>query len=398
MASVNRWTVVAGALIVQLCLGALYAWSVFVKPLKDMGYSTTETQIVFSVALATFALAMIFAGRWQDRVGPKKVATVGGILFGGGYILASFTGASFVPFILTIGVIAGAGVGCAYVSPIAACVKWFPDKRGLVTGLAVAGFGAGAWIFAQLATSFMKSYGLMSAFQYLGIIFLFAVVIGAQFLRNPAEGYIPNGWNPPEKATSKQTIDYSWKEMTRTPQFWMLWFMYVFGSAAGLMVIGNLKPFGIYSGLAEVVAGAAVGIYALFNGAGRITWGWLSDKLGRSRAMSVNFALQGLMMMVLMSMGSTELKLTIAAAWIGFNYGGIFALFPSAIADYFGSKNLGVNYGFLFTSYGVGGIFGPILGGMIFDKTGSYLWAFVPSGILCLIAAGLAFALKKPKK
>ncbi len=394
----NRWIIVAAALLIQLSLGAIYSWSVFVNPLKEaFNYTTTQTQIIFSVGLASFALVMIFAGKWQDKVGPRKVATVGGVLLGLGYVLASFTGGDFILLTITVGLIGGAGIGFGYVCPIAAAVKWFPDKRGLVTGLAVAGFGAGALIFAQLATSFIASYGLMTAFQYLGIIFLVSVVIGAQFLKNPPQGWVPEGFKAPVKSASKASAEnFTAGELLRTSQFWMLWIMFVFGAGAGLMVIGNLKPFGVVSGLSPAVAGAAVGVLALFNGAGRIVWGTASDKIGRSKSMALMFTLQGIMMLALIQMGSTELLLTVAAAWVGFNFGGNFALFPSATADFFGTKNLGANYGLVFTSYGVAGIAGPILGGMVFDATGSYLWAFIPSGVMCLIAAGLALVIKSP--
>ncbi|MBW2979958.1 OFA family MFS transporter [Candidatus Woesearchaeota archaeon] len=395
---INRWWIVLGALIIQLCLGAIYSWSVFVNPLKDTyGFTTTQTQAIFSVGLATFALVMIFAGRWQDKTGPRKVAIVGGIFLGLGYIAAAFVGPSFLKLIALIGVVGGAGIGFGYVCPIAALIKWFPDKRGLISGLAVAGFGAGAWIFAKLASFFITTWNLRAAFMNLGIIFLVAVIFGALFLRNPPKDWKPKGFRA--KAAKKVAAkDFKWQKMIKTNQFWLLWLMFTFGAAAGLMVIGNLKPFGIHSGLPAAVAGSAVGILALFNGAGRIVWGSLSDKLGRTRAMFLMFLLQGIMVLALMRMGSTALLLTIASAWVGFNFGGNFALFPSATADYFGTKNVGVNYGLVFTSYGVAGIIGPILGGRVFDLTGSYLYAFIPAGIVCLIAAVLSFFTKKPKK
>ncbi|MFH1788709.1 MAG: OFA family MFS transporter [Candidatus Altiarchaeota archaeon] len=402
----NRWIVVAGALLVQLCLGAIYSWSVFVKPLiDDYSYTATQTQAVFSVALASFAVTMIFAGRWQDKKGPRVVATAGGIVLCVGYLLAYFTGGSFTGLVLTVGVVGGAGIGLAYVCPIASCVKWFPDKRGMVSGLAVAGFGAGAWIFAKISATFIDSYGLMSTFLYLGLIFLASVVLGAQLLVNPPYGYKPAGWNPPEKNSKKNSEDFEWRDMLATRQFWMLWVMFVFGAAAGLMVIGILKPFGAQQmqeagGLAEDVAKAtavsAVGVLALFNGAGRIVWGAASDRIGRTKAMGLMFLLQGAMMLYLTNMGTTKLSLAVAAAWVGFNFGGNFALFPSATADYFGTRNVGINYGLVFTSYGVAGIAGPLLGGRVFDATGSYTWAFIPAGIACIIAAALSFKLKHP--
>ncbi|MDD5111212.1 MAG: OFA family MFS transporter [Candidatus Altiarchaeota archaeon] len=399
----NRWLVVAGALLVQLCLGAIYSWSIFVEPLKKaFGYSTTETQIIFSVALASFALVMIFAGRLQDRIGPRIVATAGGIVLGLGYALASFTNGNFIALTLTVGLIGGAGIGLGYVCPIAACVKWFPDKRGMVTGLAVAGFGAGAWLFQIVGSSLIESEpvlsaGLMKAFLYLGGIFFLTVVVGAQLLKNPPAGWLPEGWTPPAKKTPAGAVeDYNWNEMLKTKQFWMLWLSFTFAATAGLMVIGILKPFGIWAGLDKLTAGSAVGILALFNGAGRILWGTASDKIGRSKSMAFMFILQAAMMLVLIKMGSSGLLLAIASAWVGFNFGGNFALFPSATADYFGTKNVGVNYGFVFTAYGVAGIIGPILGGQVFDMTGNYKWAFIPTGILCAIAAVISLMLKHP--
>ena len=395
-----RWIVVIAALVIQLCLGAIYSWSVFVNPLKEnYGFTTTQTQIIFSVALATFAVVMVLADRWQDKIGPRKVAIVGGVLLGLGYILARFSNGSFYRLVGSIGLIGGAGLGFGYVCPIAACVKWFPDKRRLITGLAVAGFGGGAWIFAKLASSLIESIGIAATFMVLGLIFLVAIVSSSFLMINPPEGWIPRGFKVEEKGAEKRSNkNITWKKMLKTKKFWFLWLMYMFGASAGLLVIGNLKPFGVYSGLTAAVAGSAVGILALFNAGGRITWGFVSDKIGRANSMIIMFLLQGIMMLVLMKMGSTVLLLTIAAAWVGFNYGGIFALFPSATADFFGTKNLGVNYGFVFTSYGVAGIFGPILGGKVFDLTGSYLYAFIPAGVLCIIAAGLALITKNPKK
>lgn len=394
----NRWLVVVGALIIQICLGAIYSWSVFVGPLKDVfSYSTTQTQIIFSLALATFALVMIFAGKLQDKMGPRIVATSGGIVLGTGYLLASITDGSFPLIALTVGIIGGAGIGLSYVCPIAACVKWFPDKRGMVTGLAVAGFGAGAWIFAKIASSFIDTYGLLTSFLYLGAIFMVAVVMGAQLLRNPPAGWQPSGWNPPaSNSTTNSVEDFEWQDMIKLKQFWMLWIMFVFGAAAGLLVIGILKPYGVHSGLDATAAANAVGVLALFNGAGRIIWGAVSDKMGRQNAMTLMFLLQGIMMLALIEMGSTEITLSIAAAWVGFNFGGNLALFPSTTADFFGTKNVGMNYGLMFTAYGVAGIAGPVLAGSVFDMTGSYLWAFIPAGIACLVAAGISYGLKSP--
>jgi len=399
----NRWLVLIGALLAQLALGSIYAWSVFANILQTESWwnNATEPQIVFSLGLASFATVIVIAGKLQDKRGPRLIATIGGIVLGGGYIIAGLSNGSFLTVAMSIGILGGAGIGLGYVCPIAACVKWFPDKRGLITGIAVAGFGAGAWIFARLGEMFIESGGVLQAFLYLGVIYLVMIVLGAQLLRNPPKGWKPKGWEETTKDEKHaKEINFEWKEMLKTRQFILLWLMFFSGAVAGLMVIGNLKPFGIYSGLDAVAAGTAVGILALFNGAGRIVWGWASDRLGRSRAMMGMLGLQGLMMLAigLANFGSTGLTLTIAAAWIGFNFGGNFALFPSATADFFGTKNLGVNYGLVFTSYAVAGIIGPILGGRIFDMTGSYLWAFIPTGVVCLIGALLGLLLSSPRK
>jgi OFA family oxalate/formate antiporter-like MFS transporter len=393
----NRWIIVAGSLGIQLCLGSLYAWSIFVTPLKTQyGYTTTQAQSIFSTNLVFFAISMIFAGRLQDKIGPRITATIGSVLFGLGYLLSGYTNGSFTGMISTMGVIGGIGIGFCYVSPIAALVKWFPDKRGFITGLGVAGYGAGALVFAKVVTYFIDSIGVMKAFSYLGIIFLIACIPGALILCNPPHGWLPAGWAPDKKKSKTSGREFEWKEMLRTVQFWMLWLMFVAGAAAGLLVISNLKPFGMHCGLSKAVAVSAVGILAVFNGAGRIVWGIAYDKLGRPVSMSLMFFLQGIMMFAIIKMGTTPTLLAIASSWVGFNYGGIFVLLPSCTADFFGTKNMGVNYAFVFSAYGIAGLIGPLLGGTIFDMTGSYLYAFIPAGVICVVAAAMALLTKSP--
>lgn len=403
----KRWIVVVGALLVQLCLGAIYAWGAFTKALQDpsgaFAFSATQAQAIFSAGLASFAIVMILAGRWQDKIGPRKVAIAGGIVLGIGYILAGLLGGTnFWTLFFFIGIIGGAGIGLGYVCPIAACVKWFPDLKGFVTGLAVAGFGAGAFIFVKLAGTWgnlIATSGVNGTFTIFGIIFLISVVIGALMLSNPPQGWKPAGWEPAAvTANSKGTAeDFTQGECVRTSQFWMLWIAFVFSAGAGLMVIGCLKNFGeMEGGLSTAVAGSALGLLALFNGLGRIVWGTLSQKLGARKSIGLMTVLQAIMLFVLYKMGSTEVALTVAACWIGFNFGGNFALFPLATAESFGTKNLGANYGAMFTAYGVGGIVMPILAGRVWDALGSYFWAFVVAAIICILASLFAFVVKPP--
>ncbi len=401
----NRWMVVVGALLIQLCLGAIYAWGAFTGALQDpegpFKFTATQTSWIFSAGLATFALVMILAGRLQDKHGPRIIAIIGGLLLGAGYILAGFTGTSFPLMLLCVGIIGGAGIGMGYVCPIAACVKWFPDLKGLITGLAVAGFGAGAFIFVKMAGAWLnliENRGVNGTFLIFGVIFAVSVVAGAMFLSNPPAGWKPAGWNPPaaKDGSKKRAVkDLTQGQTIRTVQFWMIWLAFVFSAGCGLMVIKCLKNFGVLEGgLTAAAAGSALGLLALFNGLGRVVWGTVSQKLTAKYSILLMCILQGGMMFFLLGMGSSSTSLAIAACWIGFNFGGNFALFPLLTLENFGSKNLGANYGAVFTSYGVGGILGPVMAGKVWDSMGTFKTAFIIAAIACLAAAALAFVLR----
>ncbi len=421
----NRWLVVVGGILIQLCLGAIYAWSAFTAKLtaEPFAFSKTQTQVIFSIGLLSFAVVMaLVAGNWQKKVGPKIVALTGGVVLGLGYVVAGLAGTSFAGILIGVGILGGAGIGLGYVCPIAALVKWFPDKKGLITGLAVAGFGFGALIWIKLTSGFKFGpldltpgwtglYGMgwtvSSVFILYGILFAILVGLGAMVMVNPPEGWKPEGWTPPSgaAATASGARDFTVAQMARTPQFWGLFSIFTVGATAGLMVIGVIKLFGIDaltgSGIeaakANVITGTAMGLfYALLNGFGRIAWGSMSDKLGRKNSIALMTLLQGLMMIVFFFIGGTEWGLYIAAAVIGFNFGGNFALFPAATADFFGNKNVGTNYPWVFMAYGVGGLVGPILGGVMGDAK-VWMWAFLPAGIACIVAAGIAMMLTVPK-
>jgi OFA family oxalate/formate antiporter-like MFS transporter len=412
--AMNRWLVLLGAIPIQLCLGAIYAWSVFTPALKaaPFNFNATQTQVVFSVGLATFAVVMVLAGKWQAKVGPRRVAFIGGLLLGLGYILAKFFGGSFWGQVICIGLIGGAGIGLGYVCPIAVGIKWFPDKKGLITGLAVAGFGFGALIWIKLAGSWghlIENIGVLNVFGLYGIIFFVVVALGSIVMVNPPSGWKPAGWSPPapnaKDGTTVGGTDFHPGQMLRTRQFYMLWVIFIFCAMAGLMTIGIIKLFGIdalqRSGYtvaqASAIAGTAMAIfYSLANGIGRIVWGIISDKIGRQASIFLMAAIQGVMMLLFFKMGGTPWLFYLGAAIIGFNFGANFALFPAATADLFGPKNVAQNYGWKFTAYGVGGIVGPIMAG-IFRDAGSFTPAFVISGVLCLVAAVIVLLTRPPK-
>lgn len=394
----NRWLVVVGALLVQLCLGSIYSWAIFTKPLRDaFGWSQAQAQYPFMVGLAAFALTTIVGGKWQDKAGPRVVAATGGIVLAIGYFLASRT-TSLAWIIVTYGIIAGIGIGLGYTCPLAAGVKWFPDKKGLITGLAVAGFGAGSFVFSKVGTAIINGSSWQNAFMILGVIFLIGVIVGALLLRNPPAGYKPVGWNPPVAAAGKPAgRDFTSGEMLGTLSFWLIWLMFAVGATAGLMVIGNVGAIAKVV-IPEITAGqiaTLTGILALLNGLGRVTWGTVSDRLGRTRTLTVMYIFNAVVMLLLLNANS-YMFLMLAICLAGFCFGGNFAVFPSATNDYFGTRNYGNNYGFVFTSYGVGGIVGPLLGAMVFDMTRSYSQAYIISLIMLVIAAVLSLITRSP--
>jgi len=417
----NRWLVVVGGILIQLCLGAIYAWSAFTKKLtiEPFNFTKAQTQIVFSLGLVTFAVVMaLVAGKWQKKAGPRTVAIAGGLVLGLGYLLAGFAGTSFAGILVGVGLLGGAGIGLGYVCPIAALAKWFPDKKGLIMGLAVAGFGFGALIWVKLTQGFQfgpvdltpgwtglfgAGWSVSAVFKLYGVLFAALVILGSLVMVNPPEGWSPPGWTAPTTgAGSEGSHDLAPLQMARTPQFWILFSNFTVGAMAGLMVIGIIKLFGmealakagVEGTKASVITGTAMGLfYALLNGLGRIVWGAASDKLGRKNSIVLMNLLQGIMMIAFFFIGGTEVGLYAGAAIIGFNFGGNFALFPAATADMFGNKNVGINYPWVFMAYGVGGLVGPILGGAMGDAQ-AWMWAFIPAGVACLIASGVATRLK----
>lgn len=424
----NRWLVIVGGILIQLCLGIIYAWSVFTVPLGTAieeggkGFTASQSAWIFSVGLFTFSVFMIVSGRLMKRqISTKKLTAIGGILLGLGYILAGYSGGSFVSLLLSLGILGGAGIGLAYAVPLKIGISWYPDKVGLVSGLAVAGFGfgatfwikaAGSWFGGGLLQNFsiFNLPGLESTFVLYGIILIVFVVLGATVMKLPPDNYIPDGWNPNTDALDPEfeSIDVHSSEMLRTPQFRLLFSMFLLSAFAGLMVIYCIKLFGIdalsaeTAAAASVTAGTAMAVYAILNGLGRIMYGRLSDTLGRKKTLRIMLFSQAIMMACLFWLGQSSLGLILGAGIIGLNFGGNFALFPAATAVYFGKKNIGENYGWVFLAYGFAGILGPLLAGLVKDTSGSatgidfWLIPFMSAAAACLIAMVLTFFLKIP--
>jgi OFA family oxalate/formate antiporter-like MFS transporter len=410
----NRWWIVVGAILVQLCLGAIYAWSVFRKPLEaQLGITPTQASLPFSIVLIFFALATVLGGRLQDRLGPRIVAILGGVLLAAGMVLASFA-RDITMLVFAYGVVSGIGIGFAYVCPISAGVKWFPDKRGLITGLSVAGFGAGAFFVAPLAQGFISGspYNLMGAslfalpklgvyntFLYLGVAYLVLVTLGGLILRNPPAGYVPQGWTPPQAAGKPAGANYTPGQMLGTGQFWVIWLMYFAGCAAGLMMIGQTSP--IAQELArfdKATAAVGVSVLAIFNALGRIFWGRISDSIGRSRTLFIMYLINAVAVFGYFLIPATPALFWVGIALVGATFGGYLALYPAITADFYGTKSVGVNYGFVFTAYGVGGLLSNIFAPRVKELTGNYNFAFILTAVLCLAAALVSLAIKAPRK
>ena len=408
----NRWLVVFGAVLVQMCLGAIYAWSVFTPALGEAGWTASQTQMVFSAGLVCYALFMVWGGLQLDTLGPRKLAILGGSILGAGYIVAGlFGGTSFWMLFVFIGIVGGAGIGIGYVVPIAVGMRWFPDKKGLITGLAVAGFGLGAMFWVKLAGSvgnFIENFGLSNTFLIFGVTFAVLVAVGGSFMVFPPEGWLPEGYAPEAGAEggSEGGCEFSSKEMIATPQYWMIFSTFIFLAGSGLMCIGLMKLYPIealtdsgYSVLeASSIAGTAMAVFfSIANALGRVLWGIISDKIGRKASLMILAVTQGGIVFAFTFMAGTPNLLFLGAALIGFNFGGGLSLFPTLTADTFGAQNVGRNYPFVFLAYGVGGILGPNLGGKL-GEMGNFPLAFSICGALCIVGAVLVFLVNPPSK
>lgn len=387
-----RWTVIIGAILIQTCLGAVYAWSLFNQPLMDkFSWDKESVVFTFSIAIGLFAFSTILAGRLQDLFGPRIVASIGGILLGAGLLLSSQASEIWHLYIY-YGIIGGIGIGTAYVTPIATCVKWYPDKRGFITGIAVVGMGLGGIVFKPVILSLIESVGVSDAFLYLGIIYAATILVGAQFLMVPPKGYVPAGWTPPVK--KNVTEDFSTREMLKTPQFYTLWMMFLFGCTSGLTVISMAVNIGTgYVGISPETAAYAVVAIAVANAAGRPFWGSLSDKLGRMKALLVIYAITATMMAYLSIGPMNQIMFFVVMVLIGFGFGGFLAIFPSVCADFYGTKHIGMNYGLLYAAWGCAAFVGPFLRTFL-----TLQQSFLVAGILSVIAGIAAYMVSHPAR
>jgi OFA family oxalate/formate antiporter-like MFS transporter len=398
----GRWMLVILGMIINLCLGSIYSWSVFVGPLttyftKDLGQTVTASEILlpFSVFLAFFAIAMPFTGKYIEKYGPRNITIVGGALTGLGWLLSSFAGSVQVLY-LFYGVIAGIGVGIAYGVPVAIAARWFPDRRGLAVGLTVLGFGFSAVLTANIAGFLISATGVMNTFRVFGIAFIILIVILALPLKFPAAGWKPAGWTPPTPVAGQAaTCEFKREQMLKTSSFYALWGCYFIGCLAGLMAIGIAKPVGTDVGIETGLATILVGVFAVFNGFGRPVFGTLTDKLTPRNTAMLSFVLIALASLLIWQMPSVPIYI-LAFVILWGCLGGWLAIAPTTCGSYFGTCDYPRCYGILFLAYGAGGIAGPQLAGFIKTSTGSYMGVFPYVLVLAAIGLVIAFALLKP--
>ncbi|ASB49318.1 L-lactate MFS transporter [Alkalitalea saponilacus] len=391
--SSTGWIVTFAATGINLILGLLYSWSVIAAELiEKWDWTNTQAALPYTVCVALLSFMTIFGGRLQDKYGPRIIALIGGSLFGLGILLSAF---ATTPALMvgTFGIISGVGMGFGYASATPSAIKWFePRKKGLIAGIVVAGIGLSSVYMAPLATRLLRLYSIESTFVILGIIAIVALVSFALILKNPPAGFVPKA--KAGRPVVANAEDMPWNQMVKTPAFALLWLTYLLSATAGLMLIGHIVR------IVRVQTDSTEGFYivmvmAIFNTLGRVIGGYLSDSMGRTTALLIVFLIQAGVMFSF-SFLDTIFLIGAGIAVAGLAYGALFSLYPATTADFFGLKNLGVNYGLIFTSWGVAGIIGPILAGRVVDLTGTYTWSYIVAGSMLLLGALLIKFVKAP--
>ena len=382
-----KYAILIAAVVIQICLGGIYAWSALVPALEDTaGLSAAQTQIIFGCLFGVFTGSMILAGKLLGRFGPRAVAAVGGLLFGAGYLVASFAGGSFWMLLLGISLLAGLGTGAGYVCPLTTCMKWFPNHRGLVTGISMAGFGGGAVLLSALAEALLSGgVDVLMVFRWIGIVYGLSMLVAAAVLRFPAGGQVVRRRPTPPL-----------RLLIRDLFFLALLLGMFCGTFAGMLVVGNLKPIGLAQGIPGGWAAAAISVFAVGNAAGRIAWGWISDRTDE-RMIPVKLMSLAAPLAVLPWATSPAFFLLLSFV-IGFGFGACFVVYAARVASQYGPARVGGVYPLIFFSYGVAGVLGPPLGGWLYDTTASYRPGIILScGVTVIGLLGSLWLLKRAR-
>lgn len=363
------------SLLIMSCAGSVYAWSIFVSPLRDnYGMSTADTQLIFGAIIVCFSITMLFVARIERRLGPRLTVAIGAVLFSSGYLLASFSGGNILLVLAGIGLLSGAGMGFGYVTVLTTMVKWFPSHEGLATGIAVAGFGSGAILLSWIAPPFLdRGMDVMEIFRAIGIIYGLLFLAGALVISAPIAA---------TEKPAEEPISYT--GLARDKRFWVLFYTFFAGSFAGMMLIGNLKPIGLSYGISESAAVLAIILISVGNAAGRVLWGQVYDKLGGRKAVGIALALLAALMLVLLAGISRDIVFLLLCLFIGICFGANFVLYASEVSYTYGISQIGNVYPAVSMAYGISGILGPLAGGYIYDATGEYSISIILSSVICM--------------
>jgi MFS transporter, OFA family, oxalate/formate antiporter len=400
MPTTNRWGIALAGFLMQIALGAVYAWSVFRNPLtKQFGWSIAQVTWTFTICIFVLGIAAFFGGLWLNRKGPRVVAFTAAFLYGLGVFLASFSAHKLWWLYLSYGVIGGTGLGFGYIVPIAVLVKWFPDRRGLITGIAVGGFGAGALVTAPVAQHLIQSVGVLQTFAYLGIAYFIVILAAGFFMQNPPAGWAPTGWTPTATQTAQRAkADYTLGSALARWQWWAMWLLLFLNTSAGISLISQEAPiFQKLTSASAVVAAGMVGIVSIGNSVGRIFWASVSDAITRRWTFAVMYVFQFGLFWLLPSLTSVAV-ITVVSFVILMCYGGGFGTMPAFAADYFGSKNIGPIYGLMLTAWGCASYFGPQLIVKLLGPAGSYTRGLHTIAFIMLISAVLPIIVSPPKE
>ncbi|SHO56824.1 L-lactate MFS transporter [Vibrio quintilis] len=381
----RRWLILTAGCFINLCIGSMYAWSVFSAPMADYlsqlngaHITAADLAIVFVVANSIGPVTMISGGRINDTFGPRLVILGGGLMFGGGMVLSGFA-TSVTHLIIGYGLLTGLGLGMVYGATISTSIKFFPDKRGLVGGLSTALFGISSVIIPPVAAAITQHMGILSSFKIIGLAFTVIVCVSGFFIEKCPDGFKPDGWTPPQKSAAALQADFTWKQMLGTSTFYILLILLTCGAVAGLMCIALAAPLARQMiGMSVASATAAVSTLALFNVSGRVAAGVLSDKIGRvnTLALACILSIGGLYLLYIAGQGDVK-TFYIGISVIGVCFGAFMGVFPGLTADQFGAKNNSVNFGIMFCGFAIAGYVGPTIMRQVFDASGSFKGAFL---------------------
>nr|WP_272495670.1 OFA family MFS transporter [Bacillus pinisoli] len=397
----NRWLIALSAIFIHLSIGSAYAYSVYKNPISEqLGWSGTQVSLAFTLAIVFLGLAAAIGGKYVEKYGPRKSATVSAILFSLGHLGSGFAVSieSLPLFLFMYGVVGGIGLGIGYISPVSTLVKWFPDRRGLATGMAVFGFGAGALITSPIAANLIVSINIQSTFYILGVVYLVLMMLGASYIARPEEGWAPKGFDAKQNAAgAKAKTDLSQltaNEAVKTKRFWLLWTMIFINVSSGIMIISVASPMAQdMVGMSAAAAATMVGLMGLLNGAGRIGWSSISDFIGRPAVFITYFSIQ-IAAFILIPMTTNAFLFQLLILLVLTCYGGGFAALPAFIGDLFGTKQLGAIHGYILTAWSLAGVVGPITVSYIRETTNSYNAAFYIFTGLLIVAFIVSLVMK----